>query len=922
MLNRITSRINIIYPIIMLILIFFTLILSAIRTEYLQRESLLKLKEQILFSRDISGFLNEVQVERGLSVGYSTNHNSIFKLKLATQREKTDRNIKRLFTYVGNSIKEIDKLTLIRTQIDKGVLKSSAILDYYSFLNKQLLNKTLEIAQNSSLPNITKKLISYSNLLYAKETLGIQRAVGTKIISSETLENKTILEFYALMVKQKQYLENIFKNDTEGYKESYENSINQKFCKNVKNVQETILSQNSESIRELDVNVWFRDMTLKINSLTELEKRFSKDIMNLIELKLTQVEYAFAINILLNLASVFIFMLIIGFIVKLIKNERKLQSLTDEYIISSTTDSKGIIVQASQAFLNISGYSKSELIGKPHSIVRHADMPASVFKQVWETIKAGKIWSGEIKNLKKNGEYYWTRSTIIPEFNKSNKVVGYTSLRHDITSEKSKEDFMANMSHELRTPLNAIIGFSSVLKKRIQEGKNLTYINHISESAAVLLKLINDILDLSKIKDSKFSVESYEFNAYEEMTQYAETFHGLTIEKEIEINIIIDKSLDGIFLGDWMRISQIILNLISNAVKFTANKGRIDFRAAYQNGSLVFSVKDNGIGMKKEVQDKIFKPFEQADGSTTREYGGTGLGLSITQDLLRHMNGNIKLNSAEGVGSTFSVEIPLKKEKTVVQEVTEIEEEKKSYNTHILVAEDYETNQELIKMVLEDLGVSCDIAKDGVEAVELYNPDIHAFILMDENMPNMNGLEAMKILKEKYKEKCGAIVALTANTMAGDREKFISLGMDDYLSKPLDEKELKRVLERFSKIVPQYCAIYLQKAIHQTQQKMKFSDVKIKKLLLSYQKNALSLLETFQDGIDNKNFEDIQRAAHNIKSSSYTFHFQEIGELAEVVELRAKNEEEFNYQESLETIKEHIEGLDPCIDQLFNAPAK
>ena len=473
-------------------------------------------------------------------------------------------------------------------------------------------------------------------------------------------------------------------------------------------------------------------------------------------------------------------------------------TLFGENVISSNSDTKGIITYASQALCDISGYSHEELLGQAHNILRHPDMASFLFKDMWETIQAGKTWDGEVKNRKKNGEYYWVKTSVMPDFDAQGKIIGYSSIRHEITSQKVKEEFMANMSHELRTPLNAIIGFSGILKKKMQGCNEYGLINQISASASSLLILINDILDLSKIQDSKFTIEPYEFNAYDEITEYSKNFDGLTAQKELVFKNSISKNLEGIFYGDWLRISQIILNLVSNAIKFTPQDGKIECSVDYLDNSLVIKISDNGIGMSKETQDKIFKPFQQADGSTTRKYGGTGLGLSITQSLVELMHGTIELESQEDVGSTFKVTIPLQrvhKPTPIEEKPHQAEDALESLNAHILVVEDNKTNQMLLEMLLEDFGITCDIVNDGVEAVNTYEPSLHALVLMDENMPNMNGLEAMKILKEKYKEKCTPIVALTANAMKGDSERFIQQGMDGYVSKPIDDKVLYEIIK-------------------------------------------------------------------------------------------------------------------------------
>ena len=305
---------------------------------------------------------------------------------------------------------------------------------------------------------------------------------------------------------------------------------------------------------------------------------------------------------------------------------------------------------------------------------------------------------------------------------------------------------------------------------------------------------------MSKITDSKFTIEQHPFNAYNEILDYSKNFEGLTSQKNITLNTIVSENLKVLLFGDWHRISQVILNIISNSIKFTPSGGKIIYKTDYINGMLILSVSDNGIGMNEEVKNKIFKPFEQADGSTTRKYGGTGLGLSITQSLVELMDGKIELDSKEGDGTTFIITIPLEKVEETKEdnEIKLMEEDKEnSLSGHILIVEDNKTNQMLIKMLLEEFGLTCDIANDGVEAVEMYDPNKHSLVLMDENMPNMNGLEAMKILHEKYQDTCGAIIALTANAMEGDKERFLKLGMDGYVAKPIDEDKLYMAVKEF-----------------------------------------------------------------------------------------------------------------------------
>ncbi|MEA3227506.1 MAG: ATP-binding protein [Campylobacterota bacterium] len=369
-----------------------------------------------------------------------------------------------------------------------------------------------------------------------------------------------------------------------------------------------------------------------------------------------------------------------------------------------------------------------------------------------------------------------------------------------------KSDFLAKMSHELRTPLNAIIGFSSILNKKQRDKELVLLSRQIHTSSKSLLHLINDILDLSKIKDSSFTIEPFEFNAYEELVEFLQQIEGLTAKKTLYFEMHIADALQTTYFGDWVRIQQICLNLVSNAVKFTPKGGQIKFSGDYKDNSLIITVSDNGIGMNKEIQDRVFKPFQQADGTTTRKYGGTGLGLSITQSLVELMDGTIELESQEAKGSIFKITLPLEKVEGRRVETTKAErnEENKegSLTGHILIVEDNKTNQMLVKMLIEEFGLTCDIANDGIEAVDIYNPNIHDLILMDENMPNMNGIEAMKVIKEKYKDRCTPIIALTANAMIGDKDRFLKLGMDGYVAKPIDEDLLYLILKDYQKIKP------------------------------------------------------------------------------------------------------------------------
>ena len=485
----------------------------------------------------------------------------------------------------------------------------------------------------------------------------------------------------------------------------------------------------------------------------------------------------------------------------------------DESAIISKTDFRGKITYVNDKFCETSGYSREELIGQPQNIVRHEENSPSIFKEMWSTIKAGKAFKIVLKNRKKDGSEYYVDSVIIPMKDVDGKINEFVGIRYDVTNvvvaknkaeaaEKAKDDFLSNMSHELRTPLNAILGFSTILEKKIEDVKIKKYLGLIHSSSNQLLSLVNDILDVSKIRSGKFSIDPHNFNAFKDIEGLLHRLDSLTSSKDVQFKSDIDTSLDNTFYGDWMRINQIITNLLSNAIKFTPEKGSIELKTYYKEKKIYIHIKDTGIGMSKEVQEHIFKPFEQADGSTTRKYGGTGLGLTITLKLIEMMNGTLDVDSEEEKGSTFSVILPLdtissEKRDASALDIEDEGQEDEQFEGHVLAVEDNMTNQILIRLLLEDRGLSCDMADNGEIATQMYDPQTYDLLLMDENMPVMNGLDAFKIIKERYQEKCGPVVALTANALVGDREKFLDAGMDDFIAKPIDEAELQRVLKKY-----------------------------------------------------------------------------------------------------------------------------
>jgi signal transduction histidine kinase/CheY-like chemotaxis protein len=356
---------------------------------------------------------------------------------------------------------------------------------------------------------------------------------------------------------------------------------------------------------------------------------------------------------------------------------------------------------------------------------------------------------------------------------------------------KTKSMFLSTMSHEIRTPLNAILGYISLLRKKETDADKQKKLEIIDHSSHLLLGVIDDILDYSKIASGRLVLEHIACDLKKEMEQLVELFQPLCREKGIVLECEIDPKIPLCILTDVLRVNQILNNLLSNAVKFTPEGKKVRLKSSYKEPQITFEVIDEGIGIDEEHQKIIFESFQQADSSTTRKYGGSGLGLAISYQLSLLLNSELQVSSMPGEGSTFSFCIDADvcekiKDEAPVPEVL-FEGEK------VLVAEDNKTNQMLIRLLLEDFNLAVEIVNDGEEAVESYH-DGFSLVLMDINMPNMNGIEAMQAIKRQYHE--AYIIALTANALREDRKEYLNLGFDDYLSKPIDVQALNEALVR------------------------------------------------------------------------------------------------------------------------------
>ncbi|HLI93018.1 MAG TPA: ATP-binding protein, partial [Puia sp.] len=520
---------------------------------------------------------------------------------------------------------------------------------------------------------------------------------------------------------------------------------------------------------------------------------------------------------------------------------------------------------------------------------------------------------------------------------KMEKELRFTKqLTDDIA--RAKESFLAHMSHEIRTPMNGILGIASLLSKTQLEPQQRNYLTLIQDSANNLLVIVNDILDLEKIVAGKLQIESIPFKLVDKIATTIQSFIYRAEEKELGLIFQNFIPADLVVKGDPYRLSQVLNNILSNALKFT-EVGHITIATSIRenNGEEVvaeITISDTGIGIARERLATIFEPFEQADATISRKYGGTGLGLAISKNMIEMQNGDLLVESEEGKGSTFTILIPyqLSIETTADNESRQEIDYKSLGPRRVLVAEDVELNQFLARHILESWDFQVVIAGNGLEAIEHLGKDSFDFILMDVQMPEMDGIEAthhIRSLADPVKANI-PIIALTANALKGDSEKYIAAGMTDYLAKPFDEERLFRVISR--NLAPTPCCSPIKEDTFKNNHTImsaanpRLYDLTmvqsvsggdegfIKKMVALFVETVPQNLQELKNALAAKNWEMVAKTAHKLKSTIDSMGIKSIRDQIRTVEANAKQ------GESLETIPALVETIDStitdCIVQL------
>ncbi len=480
-------------------------------------------------------------------------------------------------------------------------------------------------------------------------------------------------------------------------------------------------------------------------------------------------------------------------------------------------DNRSLIRKVNPAMCRILGGKESDIVGRPFSHFLDAENKKKFRAQIKQR-DHGKTGVYELSLLRTDKTRIYCLLNATPIFDARGQKSGSFAMVNDLTKRKqleielrqaklqaesassAKSQFLANMSHEIRSPLNSIMGFSQILLK--QSGKlNLPeeyrhHLDHIKTSGENLSELINNVLDLSKIEAGKMVLVQEEINLKLLVQGIFHINKAQALEKGIAFTYEYDPRLPTFISSDRTRLQQVLMNLVSNAIKFTPEKGKVALRAYRNTHFMLFEVEDEGIGIPENRQMQIFEAFEQMDESLTRHHGGTGLGLAIVRKAIELLKGTVRLTSEVGAGSTFTVKIPLVETKSAVIEEPEFNWEELHFSEEscVLVVEDDPTNREMIEVLFRELGIRIEKAGDGKTGVKKAlecKPDL---VLMDMHMPGMDGMEATRRIKAKREGQDIPIIALSADAFTDQQQAAFKVGISDYLTKPLDFKKLVPLL--------------------------------------------------------------------------------------------------------------------------------
>ena len=497
------------------------------------------------------------------------------------------------------------------------------------------------------------------------------------------------------------------------------------------------------------------------------------------------------------------------------KNLSAYHEALETHSIVTITDSKGRVVFANKKFCNLSGYSQSELLGETLGKLNSHLHSHDFYLDMREKIKSGQSWHGEVCNRRKDGTLFWLETTIVPRLGLDGQPEEFVNICQDVTDwvtrrdeqEKRRMDaedattaksrFLASMSHEIRTPLNGVVALAGALADTNLSAEQSEMVELIQKSGEGLNVILSDILDISRIEEGKFAIQSQPFNFTKSIHIVAGLMQLSIEERGLEFSVNVAPELDAVFKGDDVRIRQIVSNLLSNALKFT-DRGRISLTCAIVDEAdglvrIRTSVEDTGVGMTSAEMARVFKRFEQGDDSLTRSHQGVGLGLWICSHLCESMQGRIWVESEIGKGSRFVFDLPLPRCGELPATMSGPGERVSVAGKRVLLAEDHAVNQRVFSLILQAAGFELEIVDNGQKAFDRWLAGDFEFVLMDLQMPRVDGLSAIRLIRN-HERMFGCprtpIAALSANALAEHRVASKDAGADMHIAKPVTPESL------------------------------------------------------------------------------------------------------------------------------------
>jgi PAS domain S-box-containing protein len=510
---------------------------------------------------------------------------------------------------------------------------------------------------------------------------------------------------------------------------------------------------------------------------------------------------------------------------KVEKELKKLSLAIEQNPVSvMITNNEGIIEYCNPRFFEITGFDKQELLEQNPKILKSGKMPDEFYAELWQTITSGKIWSGEVINKNKKGEFYWESKSISPIVDEHGQITNFVAIGEDISERKKiekelisakekaeesnrlKSAFLANISHEIRTPMNGIMGFTDLLKNSInlRQEEESEYLSLIFQSSKRLLEMLNNLIDISKIQSGEKNIHFADINLDRLMRSLYGEFSARAKMKNVEFKLSMEESESPIsFISDREKLEKVLGCLLDNACKFTRD-GQIEFGYSITDLTIQFFVRDTGIGISEDKQAVIFEIFRQGGGELNRKYEGAGLGLAIAKAFVEWLGGKLWLNSSVGQGALFVVEIPFRRNEVTATTLQEINAQNDFKNIHILIADDDEASRVLLEKSITGLVASISVATNGKEAIDFVRSDPRInLILMDLKMPVLNGFEATHAIKQEKPEI--HIIAQTAFDEPEDQQKALEAGCSDIITKPINIRKLKSAI---AQLIPVFFVLF------------------------------------------------------------------------------------------------------------------